>query len=109
MKLYLTKMCESLIGTLDFRTGYHIHAFRGGLCIRRNAKGYVPNDGHLRMILSCAKLVNAKIYLRDVRLSVKEFREALDEAGSFYSVLFDGQKGTLNAKQIIAYQKLLHL
>ena len=43
MKLYLTKMCESLIGTLDFRTGYHIHAFRGGLCIRRNAKGSAFN------------------------------------------------------------------
>ena len=109
MKLYLTKTCESLIGALDLRTGYHVHVFRGGLCIRRNAKGYVPTDGHLRMILHCADLVNAKIYLRDVRVSIKEFREALDEAGSFYTVLFDGQKGTLNAKQIIAYQKLLRL
>ena len=109
MQLLLSKQCADLAGKIDFRTGYHVRKYKNGWFIRSNPNGFIPTDGHLRCIFQCANLVNAKIYLRDVRLSVKEFREALDEAGSFYSVLFDNQKGTLNAKQIIAYQKLLRL
>lgn len=106
MNLLLTKMCADLNGKLDTRTGYHVRKYRNGWFIKRNSNCFIPSDGHLRMIYQCAFLAKTKLYLRDVRVSVKEYQEALDEAGSFYTALFDGMKGYLNAKQIRCYEYL---
>ena len=81
MQLILSKQCESLTGSLGSGYGYAVQKQRGGYYAKRNSKGIVPPDGHLRFILKCAELARMKLHIVDVLLSHKELRAALNEAG----------------------------
>ena len=81
MQLILSKQCESLTGSLGSGYGYAVQKQRGGYYAKRNSKGNVPPDGHLRFILKCAELARMKLHIVDIRVSGREIFDALEEAG----------------------------
>ena len=81
MQLILSKQCESLTGSLGSGYGYAVQKQRGGYYAKRNSKGIVPPDGHLRFILKCAELARMKLHIVDIRVPGCEIFYALDEAG----------------------------
>ena len=80
MQLILSKQCESLTGSLGSGYGYAVQKQKGGYYAKRNSKGIVPPDGHLRFILKCAELARMKLHIVDIQVSVGELDEALEEA-----------------------------
>ena len=81
MEIFLTKQCESLTGSLGKGFGYHIQRRKNGFFAKRNAKGAIPPDGHLRFIITCAQLADLKTHIEDISLSWRELDRALKEAG----------------------------
>ena len=81
MEIILSKQCESLTGSLGQGFGYHIQRRKKGFFAKRNTKGEVPRDGHLRFILSCAELAQSKLHITDIRVSRMELVFALWKAG----------------------------
>ena len=81
MEIILSKQCESLTGSLGRGFGYHIQRRKNGFFAKRNTKGEVPRDGHLRFILSCAELAQSKLHITDIRVSRMELVFALWKAG----------------------------
>ena len=77
MEIILSKQCESLTGSLGRGFGYHIQKRKNGFFAKRNTKGEVPRDGHLRFILSCAELAQSKLHITDIRVSRMELVFAL--------------------------------
>ena len=84
MEIILSKQCESLTGTLGRGYGYCIQKQKDKFVSKRNSKGSIPNDGHLRFILTCADLAQSKLHIADIRVSAKEFRQACKEAYRWY-------------------------
>ena len=80
MEIILSKQCESLTGSLGRGFGYHIQKRKKGFFAKRNTKGVVPPDGHWKFILACANLAQSKLHIADIRVSRKEFSNALWEA-----------------------------
>ena len=72
MEIILSKQCESLTGSLGQGFGYHIQKRKNGFFAKRNTKGEVPRDGHLRFILSCAEIAQSKLHITDIRVSRME-------------------------------------
>ena len=81
MQIILSKQCESLTGSLGQGFGYHIQRRNNGFFAKRNTKGEVPRDGHLRFILSCAELAQSKLHITDIRVPSDELMNALWKAG----------------------------
>ena len=81
MEIILSKQCESLTGSLGQGFVYHIQRRNNGFFAKRNTKGEVPRDGHLRFILSCAELAQSKLHITDIRVSRMELVFALWKAG----------------------------
>lgn len=81
MKIFLTKQCESLTGSLGKGFGYHIQRRKKGFFAKRNSNGAIPADGHLRFIIACATLADLKTHIEDISLSWTELDRALKEAG----------------------------
>ena len=81
MEIILSKQCESITGSLGRGFGYHIQKRKNGFFAKRNAKGSVPRDGHLRFILSCAELAQMKLHITDIRVPSEELMYALWRAG----------------------------
>ena len=81
MEILITKQCESITGSLGRGYGYHIQRRKNGFFAKRNSNGAIPADGHLRFIFACAELARLKTHIADIRVSRKELREALSEAG----------------------------
>ena len=93
MEIILSKQCESLTGSLGKGFGYSIqrrkdHKGRYHFYSQRY-KWNVPPDGHLRFIFACADLAQMGLRVSDIRVTRKELREALEEAGSFLSAAHD--------------------
>ena len=101
MKLILTQQCASFTGSLGTGYGYHVQHRKHGFFSKRNSLGHVPPDGHLRFIIACAKLAQARTHIVDIQLPEKEFRNALAEA-DIYGV---GPVGTYNAKRVIEFMR----
>ena len=87
MEIILSKQCKYLTGSLGKGFGYHIQGrtdrdgktrFWGV----RQSKGEIPANGHLRFILTCAELAQAKLHITDVKVTNRELFEALREANS---------------------------
>ena len=97
MELFLSKKCISLIGSIDKSTGYSIRHRGKRFFGMRSPKGFVPPDGHLRFIIACAKLAQARTHIVDIQLPEREFRDALAEA-DIYGI---GPVGTYNAERVI--------
>ena len=81
MEIILSKQCESLTGKLGRGFGYSIQRRGTRFFGKRDSKGVVPPDGHLRFILTCANLAQNKLHIADIRVSRCEFMAALTESG----------------------------
>ena len=68
---------------LERGLGYHLVARKNGFIARRNSKGSVPPDGHLRFIFLCAELAQNKLHITDVKVDWLELQTALYEAKCF--------------------------
>ena len=119
MKVFLTKQCESLTGSLGRGFGYHIQRRKNGFFAKRNTKGNVPSLGHLRFIITCAQMAQMALHITDIAVPQQEFIDALWEAGmrqyaDHYTLhpeelapctsrasLREPQKKTLNARQVL--------
>ena len=97
MRLYLSKQCESLTGSLGRGYGYAVRKSKKGFYGYRYGHGTVPPDGHWRLIVACAQLANAKLHVTDIEVSEREMRAALDEA-QLYGF---GPVGTYNARRVL--------
>lgn len=86
MKVILSKQCLSLTGMLERGLGYHLVERKNGFIARRNSKGSVPPDGHLRFIFLCAELAQNKLHITDIRVSREELKTALYEAHCFIAM-----------------------
>ena len=85
MEIILSKQCESLTGSLGRGFGYSIqrrkdHKGRYHFYSQRS-KWYVPPDGHLKFIFTCADLAQMGLHIADIRVPRKELAQALAEAG----------------------------
>jgi len=80
MEIILSKQCESLTGTLGRGYGYCIQKQKDKFVSKRNSKGSIPNDGHLRFILTCADLAQSKLHIADISVTREELADALREA-----------------------------
>ena len=81
MEIILSKRCESFTGSLGKGFGYHIQRRKNGFFAKRNSKGEIPADGHLRFIFFCAYLAQLNTHITDIRVPRCEFQSALSEAG----------------------------
>ena len=98
MELFLSKQCESLTGSLGRQFGYHVKHTKNGFFVARNTNGYVPPDGHWKMICACANgnvppdghwkmicacanLAEMKLHVAGLKVYVEEVTDALKEAG----------------------------
>ena len=81
MEIILSKRCESFTGSLGKGFGYHIQRRRNGFFAKRNSKGEIPANGHLRFIFFCAYLAQLNTHITDIRVPRCEFQSALSEAG----------------------------
>ena len=89
MEIILSKHCEALTGSLGKGYGYYIRRARhqdGSVRFfsQRSKHPPIPHDGHLRFIFACAELAQLKTHIADIRVSRKELREALSEAGYYH-------------------------
>lgn len=81
MEIILSKRCESFTGSLGKGFGYHIQRRKNGFFAKRNSKGEIPANGHLRFIFFCAYLAQLNTHITDIRVTRKELSDALSEAG----------------------------
>lgn len=105
MTIILSKQCESLTGSLGKGYGYCIESRRtkkGSLYhySRRNAKGFVPPDGHWRFIAKCAELSRMRLHMVDIRVPLEELRDALQEAGHYIASQHVG-KAVYDARDVL--------
>ena len=89
MEIILSKHCEALTGSLGKGYGYYIRRARhedGSIRFfsQRSKHPPIPHDGHLRFIFACAELAQLKTHIADIRVSRKELRQALWEAGYYH-------------------------
>ena len=83
MKIFLTKQCESITGSLGSEYGYHIQKRKNGFFAKRNSKSFVPPNGHWLFILACARLANARLHVSDIEIHWSELFDALCEGYHF--------------------------
>ena len=110
MKIFLTKQCKSLTGSVGRGFGYHIQRRGESFYGVRQSKGHVPSSGHIRFIIACAKMAQMAMHIADINIETYELWRALTEAGlsSFaatlklvYGPTFPSR--TLNAKQVLDF------
>ena len=70
-------MCASLVGTLERGLGYHLEHRKNGFFSKRDQRGSVPPDGHLRFIFLCAEMAKTGLYIKDIQVSGYELEKAL--------------------------------
>ena len=84
MEIILSTQCESLTGSLGKGYGYYIRrAPRKDGSVRfysQRSKWYVPRDGHMRFIFTCAELAQMSLHIADISIKKEELYDALTEA-----------------------------
>ena len=85
MKVILSKQCESLKGMLRTDLGYFLVKRKDNFYSVRS-KHYVPADGHIQFIFTCAELAQNKLHIMDIRVSRDELKDALYEARCFIAM-----------------------
>ena len=89
MEIILSKQCESFTGSLGKGFGYHIQR-RTDLNGKtrfwgvRQSNGAIPPNGHWLFIVLCATMAQNGLYIADIRVSAKELRRAINEAGRLW-------------------------
>lgn len=107
MEIKLSNHCKSINGSLGRGFGYHIQRRKNGFFAKRNTKGIIPPDGHLRFILTCAELALNGLHIADIGVSGKELKAAVCEAGKFCRAYND--KRIFSALEIIQIKKNIGL
>ena len=79
MKIFLTDRVEAITGSLGRGFGYSIQRRKNRFFSQRS-KHFVPHDGHLRFIFTCAELAQAKLHIADISVKKEELYDALTEA-----------------------------
>ena len=82
MKVILSKQCESLTGMLRTDLGYFLVKRKDNFYSVRS-KHYVPADGHIQFIFTCAELAQNKLHMTDIEVHWVELKTALYEAHLF--------------------------
>lgn len=109
MKVILTKMCASLVGTLERGLGYHLEHRKNGFFSKRDQRGHVPPDGHLRFIFLCAEMAKTGLYIKDICVSGYELKSALQEAVFYGSALKVDVDYDYNAAEVLQLKSELGL
>lgn len=105
MEIILSKRCESIVGSIDKRIGYHIQKRKNGFFSKRNSNGYVPADGHWMMIRLCAFMAYQRLYITDIRVSGYELKAALQEAAYLESALLVDVDEVYDAEGVLNFIK----
>ena len=98
-------MCASLVGTLERGLGYHLEHRKNGFFSKRDQRGSVPPDGHLRFIFLCAELAQNHLYISDIQVSRDELVKAVEEAGWCISRFMENLHPTLTAKEVLTFKQ----
>ena len=99
------------MGSLGKGYGYYIrrapHKDGSVRFFSQRSKWDVPAGGHMRFIFTCAEIAQAKLHIADIRVSAKELREAVSEAGRLYGnrLVVAPAKHIYNASDVIEYKK----
>ena len=110
MKVILSDMCVSLVGTLERGLGYHIERRKNGFFSKKNQRGSAPRDGHWRFIVLCAELAQNHLYISDIEVKSKELGAALKEARIGYlKMLRIPLKDVYNATDILTLKNKIDL
>ena len=81
MEVKISSGYSSITGSLGSRFGYSIQQQKGRFYSKRNSRGYVPSDGHMRFIFTCAEIARMGLHFADVKVDYIELTNALKEAG----------------------------
>ena len=81
MEIVLSSNCSMLTGMFNKNLGYSIQRQKGGFFSKRNSKGHVPPEGHLRFIFDCAAMAQNRMIVADIKLQGQELIDAYKEAG----------------------------
>ena len=108
MTITLSTNCTSLTGSLGQGYGYHIQRRGKSFCSKRNSKGTVPSDGHLRFILAYAELAKMGLHVTGIRVSGEELQEACQEAQQFIAAR-QVNRPIYNADDIINFKRTFSL
>ena len=106
MELILSPHVAAIQGSIGKNVGYAIQRRKNRFFAVRSSRGYVPTDGHLRFIFTCADLARIGLHITDVKLSASELHDALVEAGKYIAAqtvrdnLIKGTKTVYNARDI---------
>jgi len=104
MKVILSNMCASLVGTLERGLGYHLEHRKNGFFSKRDQRGSVPPDGHLRFIFLCAELAQNGLHISDILVDGYELKAALTEAGFLSSALHVDVDNEYNADEVLQFK-----
>ena len=108
MQVFLTKQCLSLTGILGRGFGYNLRRSKNGRFFsQRCPKGFVPPDGHWLFIVLCAELAQNKLHITDIKVSGREIKAAVSEAGRLCPAYKD--KEIFNAERVLTIKKNLCL
>ena len=109
MQIFLTENCTACTGSIGRGFGYHIQRRKNGFFGKRNAKGSVPPDGHLRFIFTAAEIARYKLHIADIKVPRAELACAIIEAGKDMPLSIAGMPLTLNAAEVLAKRDALSL
>jgi len=103
MEVILTENCTSYTGCVGRGFGYCIQRHNNRFFGKRNSKGKVPPDGHLRFIFACAEIAKRQLHIADIRVSGEELQSACQEARQFVAATRVHSR-TYNAEDIINFK-----
>ena len=83
MEIILSPHIKAVTGSIGSGYGYHIQRRKKRFFGKRNTKGVVPRDGHLRFIFACADIARTGLHISEVRVRAQEIEAALREAGAY--------------------------
>ena len=109
MEIILSKRCESFTGSLGKGFGYHIQRRKNGSFAKRNSKGEIPANGHLRFIFFCAYLAQLNTHITDIIISRQELLGALLEAGWCVSRHVPEKLKFLHTSDVLTLKEKLNL
>ncbi len=98
-------MCASLVGTLEKGLGYHLEQRKNGFFSKRDQRGSVPPDGHLRFIFLCAEMAKNGLYIKDIQVSGYELKAALNELVFLVSANEVDVDYEYNAAEVLQFKK----
>ena len=109
MEVILTDGCLSLTGSLGRGFGYHIQRRKNRFYGKRNTKGNVPREGHMRFIFACADIAKLGLHIQDVKVGAEELESALIEAGKYQAAQRVKQNADAETKLVYDARDIMNL